>query len=57
MRNPLSAILQSADSIETLLNSTGMPITNKDMRLPAEIAEAIVDAAQTIILCAQHQKR
>lgn len=57
MRNPLSAILQSADSIETLLNSTGMPITNKDMRLPADIAEAIVDAAQTIILCAQHQKR
>lgn len=57
MRNPLSAILQSADSIETLLNSTGMPIINEDMTLPTAVAEDIVDAAQTIILCAQHQKR
>ncbi|USW57431.1 Putative PAS domain, signal transduction response regulator, receiver domain, CheY-like superfamily [Septoria linicola] len=57
MRNPLSAILQSADSIETLLNSTGMPIIDEDLTLPTHIAEDIVDAAQTIILCAQHQKR
>ena len=57
MRNPLSAILQSADSIETLLNSTGMPIIDEDMKLPTAVAEDIVDAAQTIILCAQHQKR
>jgi PAS domain S-box-containing protein len=57
MRNPLSAILQSADSIETILNSTGMPIIDEAMSLPAHVAEDIIDAAQTIILCAQHQKR
>ncbi|SMR58271.1 unnamed protein product [Zymoseptoria tritici ST99CH_1E4] len=57
MRNPLSAILQSADSILSTLSATGMPILNEDLVLPAEIAEEIIDAAQVIVLCAQHQKR
>lgn len=57
MRNPLSAMLQSADSIVMALNSLGMPLLNEDMALPAQTAEEIVDAAQTVILCAQHQKR
>lgn len=57
MRNPLSAILQSADSIESQLNSTGMPIIDESMTIPAAVAEDIVDAAQTIVLCANHQKR
>lgn len=55
MRNPLSAILQCSDEISTTLtdlqNAGG---------LSAELAETIesnIDAAQTITLCAQHQKR
>ncbi|KAK5117379.1 hypothetical protein LTR62_005997 [Meristemomyces frigidus] len=57
MRNPLSAILQSADSIVSALTSIGMPILGEDMVVSPDCAEEIVDAAQTIILCAQHQKR
>lgn len=54
MRNPLSAILQCADEISTTLS---------DFRATGSrtIADSIVtdsiDAAQTIALCAQHQKR
>lgn len=52
MRNPLSAIIQSADSIVSSLSSPA------DLAaLTREVAEEIVDAADTIILCAQHQKR
>ena len=57
MRNPLSAILQSADSIVSALNSAGMPILEEAMKIPFDVADDVVDAAQTIILCAQHQKR
>ncbi|CAK3992061.1 Transcription factor SKN7 [Lecanosticta acicola] len=57
MRNPLSAMLQSADSIVSTLTSLGMPISDEGITLPAQTAEDIVDAAQTVILCAQHQKR
>lgn len=54
MRNPLSAILQCADEISTILSdfrSSGSQIVN-----PSVISDSI-DAAQTITLCAQHQKR
>ncbi|KAK5131605.1 hypothetical protein LTR08_000792 [Meristemomyces frigidus] len=57
MRNPLSAILQSADSIISTLDQEGMPMLHEAMKLSSDVAEEIVDAAQTIILCAQHQKR
>lgn len=57
MRNPLSAILQSADSIVSTLESARLPIVNDAMHLPARAAEDIVDSAQTIVLCAQHQAR
>ncbi|KAK5696521.1 hypothetical protein LTR97_007824 [Elasticomyces elasticus] len=57
MRNPLSAILQSADSIVSILTSAGMPILGEGIKLDSETADEIVDAAQTVILCAQHQKR
>ena len=57
MRNPLSAILQSADSIVSALDSIGMPIMNEDLRLTHDEADELLDAAQVIILCAQHQKR
>lgn len=57
MRNPLSAILQSADSIVTAMSSVGMPLLGEDITMDVDMAEDILDAAQTIILCAQHQKR
>ena len=57
MRNPLSAILQSADSIVSTLDHNRRPIQNGSTILAHDVADDIVDAAQTIILCAQHQKR
>jgi PAS domain S-box-containing protein len=57
MRNPLSAILQSADSIVATLKAEGTPILHESMTLSHDTVDEIVDAAQTIILCAQHQKR
>lgn len=57
MRNPLSAILQSADGILTSMESSGLPILNEGMTLTDEVVETIIESAQTIILCAQHQKR
>ncbi|KAL8918100.1 MAG: hypothetical protein Q9208_007540 [Pyrenodesmia sp. 3 TL-2023] len=54
MRNPLSAILQSADGIVSSmleLESTN----SKDV--PSEIAQSTLEAAQTVMLCAQHQAR
>lgn len=57
MRNPLSAILQSADAIVSTLKSAEMPSLEDESGLKEDVAEEIIDAAQTIILCAQHQKR
>jgi PAS domain S-box-containing protein len=54
MRNPLSAILQCADEISTILGDfrqSGLQTIE-----PGIVADSI-DAAQTIALCAQHQKR
>ncbi|KAF1939000.1 hypothetical protein EJ02DRAFT_457342 [Clathrospora elynae] len=54
MRNPLSAILQCADEISTILGdfrASGSQIIEEGV-----VADSI-DAAQTIALCAQHQKR
>ena len=55
MRNPLSAILQCADEISSSLSEGKMigGITPDVM----ELVESNIDAAQTIMLCAQHQKR
>ncbi|KAK7613745.1 hypothetical protein BKA81DRAFT_357936 [Phyllosticta paracitricarpa] len=62
MRNPLSAILQSADGILGVLRyqrhgtkTDGTPRT--PLFLDTEAQEIIIDSAQTVILCAQHQKR
>ncbi|KAJ4416460.1 hypothetical protein N0V82_006725 [Gnomoniopsis sp. IMI 355080] len=56
MRNPLSAIVQCADSIAASLSdfdgSKGSVFT-----MSKEDAESSLDAAQTIALCAQHQTR
>ncbi|KAI4717983.1 hypothetical protein E4T48_05811 [Aureobasidium sp. EXF-10727] len=51
LRNPLSAILQSADGI-----ITGLDDQEARKRRTTEMLDGILEAAQTIILCAQHQK-
>lgn len=54
MRNPLSAILQCADEISTSLldfKQSGSKVIDE------ELVTNSIDAAQTIALCAQHQKR
>lgn len=58
MRNPLSAILQCSDEITMSL--TEYRSTDEESKSPdrlAEVLEGSIDAAQTIALCAQHQKR
>ncbi|THZ27314.1 hypothetical protein D6C90_09005 [Aureobasidium pullulans] len=58
MRNPLSAILQSADGILTSLeNNNRLGISTGSETLSSEVLETVLDSAQTIILCAQHQGR
>ncbi|GAB7346854.1 hypothetical protein MBLNU459_g1939t1 [Dothideomycetes sp. NU459] len=57
MRNPLSAILQCADGMLTSLETSGMPVTGEDVIMSEETMKSLLDSAQTIILCAQHQKR
>ncbi|KAF1988615.1 hypothetical protein K402DRAFT_419437 [Aulographum hederae CBS 113979] len=54
MRNPLSAILQCADEISSSL--TEFRMLKKDTIDP-ELVTSNIDAAQTIALCANHQKR
>jgi hypothetical protein len=56
MRNPLSAILQSADEIGMSLAE--FLSTLDESAVPqklADLLESSVEAAQTISLCAQHQ--
>ncbi|OMP82805.1 Mitotic spindle checkpoint component mad2 [Diplodia seriata] len=61
MRNPLSAILQSADGILVALGFEKADVAqqplHKSLLLDWETQEVIIDSAQTIVLCAQHQKR
>ncbi|KAG9711391.1 histidine kinase, partial [Aureobasidium melanogenum] len=58
MRNPLSAILQSADGILTTLeNNNRLGIASGTTTFSGDVLETVLDAAQTIILCAQHQGR
>ena len=55
MRNPLSAILQCADEITTSL--TDYKHHHTSYRSVSDLMDNSIDAAQTISLCAQHQKR
>ena len=54
MRNPLSAILQCADEISSSLIDFR---TSNSSTIDPELVNSNIDAAQTIALCAQHQKR
>lgn len=55
MRNPLSAIIQCSDWIQTSLAEYRGD--SKNINLPREAVDGYLDAAQTIALCSQHQKR
>lgn len=57
MRNPLSAILQCADQIATTLTEFRANRGSPPPKALDELMDNSVDAAQTIALCAQHQKR
>ncbi|PMD38172.1 hypothetical protein L207DRAFT_545365 [Hyaloscypha variabilis F] len=58
MRNPLSAILQCSDEISSSLTEfqTLGEEAQSGEKL-SDVLESSIDAAQTIALCAQHQKR
>ena len=56
MRNPLSAIFQCADQISLAMAEYCVE-EGGDVTMPVATAESVADAAQTISLCAQHQKR
>ena len=56
MRNPLSAIMLCADGIANSLIEFSS-LKDKTAILSRELIESNLDAAQTIVLCAQHQKR
>jgi signal transduction histidine kinase/AmiR/NasT family two-component response regulator len=57
MRNPLSAIMQSADAITSTITRYDTTTEKADILLSAEDTEDILDATANVILCAQHQKR
>ncbi|KAM3088426.1 hypothetical protein ACMFMG_000070 [Clarireedia jacksonii] len=63
MRNPLSAILQCSDEITSSLTASSIKALKSELQNHetymdlAEIVDGCLDAAQTISLCAQHQKR
>ncbi|KAK2589752.1 hypothetical protein QQS21_012572 [Conoideocrella luteorostrata] len=54
MRNPLSAILQCADQIVNHISSF---TAHKEIQEVENLLEGCLDAANTINLCASHQKR
>ena len=56
MRNPLSAILQCADEIVNSLSEARYKRDN-GLAEDGKVFDDNIDAAQTISLCAQHQKR
>lgn len=55
MRNPLSAILQSADGIASSLIE--FQTSSKTQTISDELVESNLEAVQIITLCAQHQGR
>jgi signal transduction histidine kinase len=58
MRNPLGAIMLCADGIATSVKDFQSSEQNLELiEQTKSLLESNLDAAQTIVLCAQHQKR
>lgn len=55
VRNPLSAIFQLADSIKSCLDEAAVPAHDADTYL--QLLQENIEAANTILVCANHQKR
>lgn len=56
MRNPLSAIMQCADGISSTIREAQSSEKGVDI-FDQSSAESILELAQTIVFCAQHQTR
>lgn len=56
MRNPLSSILLSADAIVSSLQSAEMTSPGQETTLASDQVEELVEHANTIILCSNHQR-
>ena len=56
MRNPLSAIIQCADDITTGLEGY-RDLDLSSASIPSDLLANIIDSAETISLCAEHQSR
>lgn len=57
MRNPLSAIMLCAEGIADSVLEYQKTASNQHRSISKELLENNLDGAQTIVLCAQHQKR
>lgn len=59
MRNPLSAIVQCADTVITSLARARTELAKipSGTQVLSELIDTDMDAVETIILCAQHQRR
>jgi PAS domain S-box-containing protein len=57
MRNPLSAIFQCSDSIVSILEDVIRRYVVGDIDESSQSLKSCIEAARTISLCAQHQKR
>jgi signal transduction histidine kinase len=59
MRNPLSVIVHCADTIASSLARARIELTKmpSGAEIVVELIDSDMDAVETIILCAQHQKR
>jgi signal transduction histidine kinase len=57
MRNPLSAIMLCADGIANSLTEFQSLKPEEQKTMSQSLIDNNMDAAQTIVLCAQHQKR
>lgn len=54
MRNPLSAIIQCADSVITSQNNPRNPTKYDDFH--QKVSSATIEAAETILQCSKHMK-
>lgn len=55
MRNPLSAIIQCANEITTIMHE--FKGISGQVKVPGSVIANIIDSSETISLCAEHQNR
>jgi signal transduction histidine kinase len=55
MRNPLTAVLQSVDDVQSVLGKYLSP--QEPLEVTHDVVKSVLDAVNIISLCAQHQGR